>query len=294
MNLFDYIRQKTLDEAAEVNGRKLIEMTRTIDPATQGVGLAVHPSLAGLVILSRPKANALCALASAIKGGAKVIKPSLDLCRALLSIDLNLHVEDYVQPYEGLCVVIPAAAIGLRMDVLAASYWRPGIGVIIGSITHPLVSSLALAEGSAGTIEEMLSDPDRSPGQSQEAVDWMSRLARIVMNASLFGVERGVRVRPYDPRSKERARRADRAGRRGYEARVVEIQDLDLILRTQVPHGLGGEDIGGWRQPLHRRRGHWKMQPCGPGRSQRKRIFVHSYLVHANDDPDAEVQSILS
>lgn len=36
------------------------------------------------------------------------------------------------------------------------------------------------------------------------------------------------------------------------------------------------------------------MQPYWPGRTQRKRIFVYSYMIHADDSPDGEVQSILS
>jgi hypothetical protein len=216
------------------------------------------------------------------------------MCRGLLAIDLNLLVEDYVQPYEGVCVVIPGTVIGVRKDVLAASYWRPGIGLIIGCFVHPLVLYISLAEGSAGTIEEVLSDDGRSPGVSEDDKNRMRRVARIVVNACLFGVERGVRVHPLDRKSRERKKRADQVRRGCYEGKVVEIQNLDLILLTQATSTSSTEGTGGRCQQVHRRRGHWKMQVCGPGRSQRKRIFVHSYMVHADEAPKAEVHSVLT
>ena len=78
------------------------------------------------------------------------------------------------------------------------------------------------------------------------------------------------------------------------DAQEVVIQDLDLILRATSRATDGIDGPGGRRQGMHRRRGHWKMQACGPGRTQRKRLFVHSYMVHADDGPDGEVHSILS
>jgi len=40
------------------------------------------------------------------------------------------------------------------------------------------------------------------------------------------------------------------------------------------------ENGGGWTVKPHWRRGHWRSQPCGPGRSERRRIAIPSVLVN--------------
>jgi hypothetical protein len=39
---------------------------------------------------------------------------------------------------------------------------------------------------------------------------------------------------------------------------------------------------GGWTVTPHWRKGHWRWQPCGPGRSERQRIAIPSVLVNAD------------
>jgi len=41
-----------------------------------------------------------------------------------------------------------------------------------------------------------------------------------------------------------------------------------------------GNGVGGWTVKPHWRRGHWRLQPCGPGRSERRRIAIPSVLVN--------------
>lgn len=120
---------------------------------------------------------------------------------------------------------------------------------------------------------------------------------KLVLNLCLIGVERGVRVLPLDARA-EKQRRRSRSDERmarlaARDAQEVVIQDLDLILRATSPATDGIDGPGGRRQRMHRRRGHWKMQAYGAGRTQRKRLFVRSSMVHP-DDLGGELQTILS
>jgi len=39
---------------------------------------------------------------------------------------------------------------------------------------------------------------------------------------------------------------------------------------------------GGWTVSPHWRRGHWRAQPCGAGRSERRRVAIPSVLVNGH------------
>lgn len=73
---------------------------------------------------------------------------------------------------------------------------------------------------------------------------------------------------------------------------MIEIQNLPLFRQAIDAETKVESDGDGRRLPMHRRRGHWKMQAHGPGMSERKRIFVHSYMVHPENG--GEVESIIS
>lgn len=92
---------------------------------------------------------------------------------------------------------------------------------------------------------------------------------KLVLNLCLLGVERGVWELPLDARAGKRRRRARSDGRMARlaarDAHEVVIQDLDLILRATSPATDGIDGLGGHRQRMHQRRGHWKMQAYGPG-----------------------------
>ena len=235
-------------------------------------------------------AFAFLTLAKVIKGGTKVIDLDPKIARILVTVDLNLEIEDYAQPFEAVGVVIPATALGRRSDLIANCYWTPEMGLVVDVFLGGGTSNyFNITPGMGRTIEEILSDPEFGVGMSPAERIENRNLIRIAMNACLFATERG--VRPRRPDRKTHKKRRPRRARPIHEATILEIQNLDLFLRaSHSQEGGGGSE--GIRQPMHRRRGHWKMQPYGPGRSQRKRIFVHSYMVHP--DPDRDLPSVIS
>jgi hypothetical protein len=238
----------------------------------------------------------LHALGETIRDGAKVIKPSAETCQMLAHVDLNIHMSDYAQPYEGMGVVIPNSVVGTSKDLLAACHWEPGLGIHVATYIGDLMIYQAIGPHWPHTIEEHFGVNDVF--EENAVVDDPRKIgrviSRIVLNLGLFGVERGVREVPLDPKAQRRRRRAKHEARfaelAARDAQEVVVQDLDLFLGTSSPSGSGSE--AGWHQGLHRRRGHWKMQPHGTARSERKRIYVHSYLVKAM--PGSEVHTTLN
>ena len=84
-------------------------------------------------------------------------------------------------------------------------------------------------------------------------------IARVALNLGLLATEEGVQVLPLGSRAERRRRRSRGGGRMARlgarDAREVVIREVDLIVRTSRArdHAPGQ---GGWRQPVHIRRGH--------------------------------------
>ena len=304
MNLLDYLPKETIEAARVVAKTNPIRIFAPEDPtdlarrADASIGFRTNFFAGNLRWPDVRDLHDLKASAEFIRGGPKVIRPSTQACRIMALVELNLTLADYAQPYESTGLVIPREVSGLPKDVLTISHWRPGLGVFVGTHLGKRVLYQTIGPHWPGTLEEHLGILDRyDEGMAIEDPEGLSRLiSRIAFNACLFAVERGVRLRPLDPQAEKRrakgrcdermARLADR------DAQEVVIQDLDLILMGGTG-GEPGEPTGRHLRP-HRRRGHWKLQPYGPGRSERKRLFVSSYLVNANGQDAPEITSVIS
>ena len=200
-------------------------------------------------------------------------------------------------------MIIPSGSIdGIHVDLVAASFCRPDWGFCVSAVN--VEAGLGFLERflpmhQEVTIEETLEAGHDLSGLEDENRRQARDLVRIVMNACLFAVERGTRpVQPSTklaPHQRSRKRNQERRGIAGpRQAQLLEIQDLPFMPPSATAAVQPGEDdrVEGRRQPMHRRRGHWKMQPYGPGRSKRKRIFVQGYLVSAEEGGD--LQTVLS
>jgi len=277
-----------------------------IDIAT---ALNRDPMTLGRLALAKEERTTLFCTAMMLEGGAKVMRPSARLCDVLKNVQLRIEANEYAQPYDGLGVILPGTLFDGSKDRIATSTWMPGCPIHIILFDEPRAghdgvtntTQLHINSPPGETIEGSLSESVFIEGEERPgAVEFQKvvSVARIVINLCLFAVERGVRILPLDARAEKRRRKSHHDGRMARlaarDAQEVVIQDLDLILRATSPATDGIDVLAGHRQRRHRRRGHWKMQAYGPGRTQRKRLFVNSYMVHADDGPDGEVQSILS
>jgi hypothetical protein len=153
----------------------------------------------------------------------------------------------------------------------------------------------------AWTLEEMWDKGKRAwdardtLGMTPEEAALGSALSKLALNVCLMATAYGVRcLGPANPSHHERLKRYARLARkRGQE---VEKADLEVRLvpiryafaqevtlyhkeRATSQHGSGE---GGWTVSPHWRRGHWRWQPCGPGRQERRRAAIPSVLVNGH------------
>lgn len=303
MNLLDYLTKTQIETAHHIAHHDPIRVYAPDDPSD--LSRKVHASSAlttslylGSGHLHEPASLlSLHAVAETVRGGAKVIRPSVEICRVLSHVDLHLHLCDYAQPYEGTGVVIPKEITGAATDVLACCHWAPGLGIHVATYIGDYLLYQTIGPHWPHTIEEHfgVTNGFLEHAAVEHPEELCRRITRIALNLGLFAVERGVREKPLDEKAMWRRRRAKHEERfarlAARDAQEVVIQDLDLILTGPSPSRSDGEG-GGWRLRMHRRRGHWRMQPHGPGRTQHKRIFISSCMI--NVQPQAEVNSVLS
>jgi hypothetical protein len=254
-------------------------------------------------------------IADLIDGGTKVIRPSPKLCRLLKEVEIRLTVEEYAQPYDTVGVILPGEIFGGGPERFVMSHWKPGSPLMIITTGHTLDDEgyrmfdfFGFGPGTGQTIEEFLTEQDTKEGLNKrveghaDPTEYHRQLMdalRIVVNLNLFAMDRGIRSvpKPHQARAERRARKARKDPRMAMlqrrEIDEVEVQDLHLILSAHAPAGPPVEGSGGWRMKLHRRRGHWRMQPCGKGRTQVKRIYIHSFMINEKDG-NVKVDTTLS
>ena len=64
--------------------------------------------------------------------------------------------------------------------------------------------------------------------------------------------------------------------------RYAFAQEVTLYRREAGEARSEGDGSGGWTVSPHWRRGHWHWQPCGVGRSERRRVAIPSVLVNGH------------
>lgn len=241
----------------------------------------------------------------AVEDGLKIVQPSdLDF-RMLEMTDVNLSVADYAQPFPTYVLRFPkgyrefrSIAPGKLAPVYAAVMCHE---VAAGCIYMCLLgenrytSTLSIHSPDGTTIEDWLGRLATAHGSE----GWLWHLARASLNVSLLLDEYGVRrVGPEDPVRYARLREMEEKARKT-SPRVAAIHrsartamgtvytfdnssTVDLYKKETTQSPSPGADGGGSVKP-HWRRGHYRMQQHGPGRTQRKRVrikpvFVNSHL----------------
>lgn len=242
---------------------------------------------------------ALWALGRVLDGGSKIIRPSLELCRAMSEVDIHIHLSEYAQPYEGVAIVIPAGVFDARERLVISGFQRKA-GLFFFSVDKSAKNSSlfyhSMPLSYPGTIEETLAiyrptDVERTglelDGKEEQE---LARTVRIAVNLCLFACERGYTLTDQTRPAKAKTDRIARLTAR--QTQEITIQDLDLIIKACRGPASYGSGTGTSKR-FHRRRGHWRSQACGPNWSLRKRIFVESMLINFDPETSRRLDTVL-
>lgn len=244
--------------------------------------------------------------------GPKVFSFDALTCEALENFDLNVSCADYSQPFSSVVIELPKNYTERRVVPFDRGTHAPDFAVvhhdpkgqvvmlIIRMSSHQVLTRL-LKLDLAPTLEEVWDMAKRSWGpedslqMTPEENALGTSLCKLALNVCLLGTTYGVRcLGPDNPSHHRRLQHFAQVARKKGRDRVAQA-DIDLLTlpmrytfaedvvlyhREAVSSEADGK--GGWTMTPHWRRGHYRLQPCGPGRSDRRRIAIPSVLVNGH------------
>jgi len=248
--------------------------------------------------------------------GPKVFRPSAAECEALENVDPRVSVSEYAQPFPTMAVELPGAyrarqAVPMldtrtgREDqafpVAVILRHEPGLPALFTSVLWSGGLSVVRALhhfGGLATIADILHAGEPPPGGSMpvsEREQWLTdRIACVAVNAMLLLTQYGHQRLGRDSESyaarlerhlKLAQKRRGDTTRPARELRLLPVvygfaQTVTLCDRQGALPAGDGTGVGSWTVAPHWRRGHFRMQPVGPGRTERRLTFIRPVLVH--------------
>jgi hypothetical protein len=234
-------------------------------------------------------------------------------CTESFVMSRTLATADYLQPFPSVVIELPADYTRKRVVPFEEGSHAPdfvivrhepeaGCVLVTMHLTSGQVLTRLLKLDPAWTLEEMWDKGKRAwgagdtLGMTPEEAALGSALSKLALNVCLLATAYGVRCLgpanpPYYERLKRYAKLARKRGREQQAKAEMEVRLMPLryafaqeVTLYQKERGTGqhGNGEGGWTVSPHWRRGHWRWQPCGAGRSGRRRVAIPSVLVNGH------------
>jgi|HubBroStandDraft_2_1064218.scaffolds.fasta_scaffold15098_7 hypothetical protein len=233
-------------------------------------------------------------------GGPKVFRPTAEQLRLLEQMTLNVPFQDYAQPFETVVVEFPPDFRDMHLfdSVETNDLVKPLFSVVHhrgGQLLHSVYTSelttlKAWWKPHPEHELEVWLDSQYTNGQaSDQELDMETRVRRCVLAYCLLLDEVGVRkLGPAKPGQYGAFRKtAEKCNEHSVSARVsmkvhpfvYELDQHVVLHRTVESAAELGEPTGRVLTP-HHRRGYYRMQPCGPKNSLRRRVRVPPVFVN--------------
>lgn len=223
-----------------------------------------------------------------IVDGPKTFRPTLEQCQALEQVAVNIDLEDYTQPYPVLLVKLPPGYEPFHavMCHINDTGPRPMLAFTLHSVGNQYDVTTTVGR-SAAPIEDSLVRFDPDCGDIQGVAPLVLRVAA---NSCLALTHYGCHAQylfPHDVErdkhlAKESTERGERARGRVRRAEMLVAFRQEIQLHATTTGSREPGEAVGVEKSTHWRRGHWAMQVCGHGRTERKRIFRKPVLVRAD------------
>jgi hypothetical protein len=249
-------------------------------------------------------------LSRTLAEGPKLFAFDALTCEALENFDLSVAAADYLQPFPSVVIELPEDYTRKRVVPFDAGSHAPdfvivrhepeaGCVLVTMHLTSQQVLTRLLKLDPARSLEETWEKGKRS----WQAADTLSMtpeeealggaLSKMALNVCLLATAYGVTcLGPVNPSHFERLKRYAKLARK--RGRDVEKADLEVrmmpvrytfaqevtLYRKEQADGQHEAGEGGWTVSPHWRRGHWRWQPCGAGRQERRRVAIPSVLVN--------------
>lgn len=232
--------------------------------------------------------------------GPKVFSPASETCVALEQVDLNFPWSDLRLPYPSLVVEFPRAWAARMVQAYGLS--RTPVAAMIGQVGPDQVHLWIRNEGRGelhgtmtnrpeyGTVEDIMRAHEEAgrltaaPAGAAPVSHGERVLKRVTVNLAVLLSHCGTKELGWaDPEvrlrhERKRGRRGDALAQGGL-MRVGPSAPIK-VFAVQRSRSRSGEAMGSNASPSpHWRRGHWRRQPCGEGRTRRRHVFIAPVFV---------------
>ena len=311
MKMFAELGKYKMIEVARNESGKSIDIHKHYNPKASDIANNYMQSETGTALLLESYLFSKLAV-----DGIKLFKPTVEVLAPLEYMDMNLGFEDYVQPFDlmvidfpldyserrntSMGIQYPEIPSGMHKPVSMIMYHERGKGLIIGALMFDSDIAIKIAiidEGDGMSIHDRMMLRKKSTFKdsiniTDDEREMLNDATLLCMNYCLLldevGVRKvGVRNQKHLERLKKfqaNAKDAATVQRLAREIRSMpvyyEIAQEVKLYRHETDIAIGDSVETGRHNKPHHRRGHWRMQRCGPQLSLRKRIRIDSVFVN--------------
>lgn len=232
--------------------------------------------------------------------GPKLFRPTAEQCEAMEHVDIRLGMAEYRQPYPAMAIQFPEEyrrgllrRIGGGADGLQAlpqytllRWWSKPNPAFFSGLPAPLaatgqeISYFFQARPELVTIEDALRNHVSQTAEDSLVSEAMTRVA---MNLCLMLVHHGCTESPSNPQHLERLARRSCDDARRQERSHVYLLSLEQEVTVREIRSASASLGGTHASPKpHWRRGHWRRQSHGVGRSEKRMVFIRPTFVRAS------------
>ena len=216
--------------------------------------------------------------------------PTLDieekLAASLLATNAGALEDQLRPPFDsvlvrvpgGLCGPVESVRVSRRNDVwFFCCNTAEDLHLWTVSSEHldQLKASLSIATDESDEETEAFPDEEDDEERAKRSAH------RLAINALLMMEHRREAVSSRREKTTNHKRRRGPPSRYFFTLTAPVVHDMRSVVREYIAHGGKSPTV----QCVVA--GHWKMQPCGPGKSERKRIFIEPYWRGPEDAPIA-------
>lgn len=240
------------------------------------------------------------AISKALADGPKVLCPTVEQCLAMEHVDINVPFANYQQPYPVVFVDLPGSyrtslfqRFGIHSPKYIVAHHDTKTGYVLVSalsVGHNDISAIMPPRHEYPTIEDAL----KTSIDTGSDIDLASHVQRIALNLCLLMTHYGVEeVCRSNQGLKKKLLKASQHRRQSKSALAKsQLAVLPTVIRFKQEISFSSEKISGDQSTAvtndgtpkkpHWRRGHFRLQRIGEGKTETKMTFIKPVLINAH------------
>jgi hypothetical protein len=232
--------------------------------------------------------------------GPVIIRPTVETCREFLNTEVRIPFKDYRQPFPIVGVELPREIMAdvkpslLLMWHLDSSHIISFNEVYVQQ-TNQRSSHIAIINDKHHTIEDaIIRAHDQCNADTREITNNIRQYVHIALNLCLLAANREIRTTKLDKHAERHRRARDNEHQFLGAMEYQEIVFRHIARPEHIPRPFDYvPGTQGREQAAQRRSGHNKWVWYGPGKKQKKLIWVDAYYTKGGPPEGKDPQTII-